>query len=270
MSGEKILVVDDRRENLLFLANDVLRPEGYEVITAIDGKQALDKAMAERPDLIITDLKLPRLSGLELMAALRKEQVDIPVILTTFYGSEQAAIQAFRLGVRDYLVKPFETEQILEVIEKALIESRLHRERDQLMGRLEQINQQLERRVKELNILYSVGKSGTSLLDLEKVLNRIVEAAVFVSGAEEGSLLLVDKDTGELYLRAARNLGAVRRPARRETPAGAGRSSVGRVPASAVPARPGHSGGRPAAEARPALFPAPRSRRRRRSRWRPR
>jgi signal transduction histidine kinase len=69
------------------------------------------------------------------------------------------------------------------------------------------VNQQLERRVKELNILYGVGKSVTSLLDLEKVLNRIVEAAVFVTGAEEGSLLLVDKHTGELYLRAARNLG---------------------------------------------------------------
>ena len=63
MSGEKILIIDDRRENLLFLANSVLRPEGYEVITAMDGKQGYDKARAEKPDLIITDLKMPRMSG---------------------------------------------------------------------------------------------------------------------------------------------------------------------------------------------------------------
>ncbi|MGD8626683.1 MAG: response regulator, partial [Anaerolineae bacterium] len=108
MSGERILIADDRRENLLFLADSVLRPEGYEVITAIDGKQALDKALGEKPDLIITDLKMPRMSGLELMADLRKAEVDIPVILTTFFGSEQTAIQAFRLGARDYIVKPYE------------------------------------------------------------------------------------------------------------------------------------------------------------------
>ena len=78
MSGEKILVIDDRRENLLFLANSVLRPEGYEVITAMDGKQGLDKALAERPNLIITDLKMPRMSGLELMASLRKAERTSP------------------------------------------------------------------------------------------------------------------------------------------------------------------------------------------------
>jgi GAF domain-containing protein/DNA-binding NarL/FixJ family response regulator len=206
MAMEKILIIDDSTKIRSFLS-EMLRPLGYVVSTASDGKRGLDKALAERPDLILLDFNLPRLSGIEVLEALQKENYEVPVILMTAHGSESVAVQAFRLGVRDYLVKPFETEQILEVIEKALIESRLHRERDQLMRRLEQINQQLERRVKELNILYSVGKSVTSLLDLEKVLNRIVEAAVFVTGAEEGSLLLVDKDTGELYLRAARNLG---------------------------------------------------------------
>jgi len=63
MSGEKILVVDDRRENLLFLANSILRPEGYKVVTAMDGKDGLDKALAEQPDLIIMDLKMPACQG---------------------------------------------------------------------------------------------------------------------------------------------------------------------------------------------------------------
>jgi GAF domain-containing protein/FixJ family two-component response regulator len=203
---EKILIIDDSTKIRSFLS-EMLGPLGYAVSTASDGKRGLEKALAERPDLILLDFHLPRLSGIEVLEALQKEKYEVPVILMTAHGSESVAVQAFRLGVRDYLTKPFETEQILEVIEKALTESRLRRERDQLMRRLEQINQQLGQRVKELNILYGVGKSVTSLLDLEKVLNRIVEAAVFVTGAEEGSLLLVDKDTGELYLRAARNLG---------------------------------------------------------------
>jgi two-component system NtrC family sensor kinase len=203
---EKILIIDDSTTIRSFLS-EMLRSLGYVVLTASDGKRGLDKSLAERPDLILLDFHLPRLSGIEVLEALQKENYEVPVILMTAHGSESVAVQAFRLGVRDYLTKPFESERILEVIEKALTESRLRRERDQLMQRLEQTNRQLERRVKELDILYSVGKSVTSLLDPGKVLNRIVEAAVFVTGAEEGSLLLVDKDTGELYLRAARNLG---------------------------------------------------------------
>ena len=122
MSGERILIADDRHENLLFLANSVLRPEGFQVITAMDGKQALDKALAELPDLIITDLKMPRMTGLEMMAALRNAGASIPVILTTFYGSEQTAIEAFRLGAKDYMVKPYDPGDMLESVERALIE----------------------------------------------------------------------------------------------------------------------------------------------------
>lgn len=203
MSGEKILVVDDRRENLLFLANDVLRPEGYEVITAIDGKQALDKAMAERPDLIVTDLKLPRLSGLELMAALRKEQVDIPVILTTFFGSEQAAIQAFRLGAKDYMVKPYEISEMLKSVERALIEQRLRRETMNLKEGV-QVSHHLEERVRQLHSLCGIGKALAGLQDPEEVMRVSVEACLYLTGAESGQLFLVDPKTQKLEMRALR------------------------------------------------------------------
>ena len=209
MSGEKILVVDDRPENLLFLARDVLRPEGYEVITAIDGKQALDKAMAERPDLIITDLKLPRMSGLELMAALRKEQVDIPVILTTFYGSEQAAIQAFRLGARDYMVKPYEVREMLASVERALIEQRLRRETMDLQEGV-QVSHHLEERVRQLHSLCGIGKALAALQDPDEVMRVSVEASLYLTDAESGRLFLVDPKTQKLELRAVRGSSEVR------------------------------------------------------------
>ncbi|MCD6552517.1 MAG: response regulator [Anaerolineae bacterium] len=207
MAGEKVLVVDDRDDSIQFLTEYILEPNGYEYIIAKDGETGLRKALTEDPDLIIMDLKMPKMTGLEVLAALRERQSTIPVILMTFHGSEETAVQAFRLGARDYVIKPYDTQEMLESIERALTEVRLRAERDRLTQNIMRVNRQLERRVKELSILYSIGKSVTTLLDQEKVLNRIVEAAVYVTGAEEGTLMLVDKDSGELYMRAARGLG---------------------------------------------------------------
>jgi signal transduction histidine kinase/CheY-like chemotaxis protein len=201
MAGEKVLVIDDKKDAIQLMTECVLSPHGYSYMVANNGEKGFRLALEKEPDLIITDLRTPRMSGLEILEALQAEGRNIPVILMTLYGSEETAVQAFRLGAKDYIIKPFKVEEMLEAIDRALAEKRF------VNKGMRDIDQQLERRVKELNILYGVGKSVTSLLDLEKVLNRIVEAAVFVSGAEEGSLMLVDKDTGELYLRAARNLG---------------------------------------------------------------
>jgi signal transduction histidine kinase/CheY-like chemotaxis protein len=201
MAGEKVLVIDAKKDAVQLMTESVLRPHGYSYIVANDGEEGFRLALKKEPDLIITDLRTPRMSGLEILEALQAEERDIPVILMALHGSEETAVQALRLGAKDYVIKPFKVREMLEAIDRALIEKRL------ISKGMKDVDQQLKRRVKELNILYSVGQSVTSLLDLEKVLNRIVEAAVFVTGAEEGSLMLVDKDTGELYLRAARNLG---------------------------------------------------------------
>lgn len=192
VAGETILVVDDKLESLDFLTEYLLRPNGYVPLTATDGRQGLEMALNERPDLIILDLKLPEMSGLEVLRALREKQADIPVILMTAYGSEEDIVSAFRLGAKDYLSKPFRIEEMLAAIERVLSEQRQQEERTHLQ-------RELEERVKELTTLYGS--------NVERVLNRIVEAAVEVTGADEGYLLLVDKQTNELYLRAALNLG---------------------------------------------------------------
>jgi two-component system NtrC family sensor kinase len=207
LAGEKVLVIDDSADIRHAMEKLVLCPHGYSFLGARDGAQGLHKALAENPDLIVMDFQMPKMTGLEVLDALQKRQCDIPVILMTVYGSEEIAVQAFRLGVKDYIIKPFEMEVMLKAIDRALTERRLRVEREQLTQQILQINRQLEHRIKELDVLYTVGKSVTSLLNLEELLNRIVEAAVFVTGAEEGSLMLVDKNTGELYLRAARGLG---------------------------------------------------------------
>jgi two-component system NtrC family sensor kinase len=207
LAGERILVVDDHDDSCEFLTEYILKPNGYEVLTAQDGGRGLRMALEERPDLIIMDLRMPKMTGLEVLAALRQRSVNIPVILMTFHGSEETAVQAFRLGARDYVVKPYEPSEMLEAIDRALSEVRLRAERDKLTAGLMEANQRLDRRIKELDVLSKVGKSVTALLETEQLLLRIVDAGLYLTGAEEGSLLLLDDETGDLYMRASRNVG---------------------------------------------------------------
>jgi PAS domain S-box-containing protein len=205
MAEESVLVIDSSPSNLKFLRDVILRPRGYTVFSAQDGQAGLQAALENKPDLIIVERRLPGLSGLEVIEALQKKGSDIPIILMASESSEQAITRALRLGVRDYVVKPFSGKAMLRTVERVLAEERRRGRR--LDKGIAEINTQLERRVKELSTLYQIGKAVTSLLDLEKVLNRIVEAAVFLTGAEEGFLLLVDEETGELYMRAGKGLG---------------------------------------------------------------
>lgn len=206
MANESVLVVDDSAQNVEFLAEYVLKPNGYQVLVARNGAEGLKIALSQRPDLILLDNNMPRMSGMEVLDALNEHRANIPVIMMTFHGSETLAVQSFRLGVKDYVLKPFQISEMLEAIERALTEARLRRERDELTKRLMKSNQQLEQRLKELNTLFGIGKSVTSLLDQDKLLLRLVEAAVYLINAEEGSLLLVDEKTNELYMVAARGI----------------------------------------------------------------
>ena len=206
MTRERVLVVDARPENLRFVVNYVLKPNDYQALTASDGQEGLHVALEESPDLILLDLQMPSMDGIQVLRALHDQGRDIPVILMTFHCSEELAVQVFRLGVKDYVIKPFQTGELLAAMERALAEVRLRQERDTLTQQLMRANHQLERRVKELDTLCKIGQSVTALLDLRQLLNRLVEAAVYVTGAEEGFLLLVDKDTDELYVRAAQGV----------------------------------------------------------------
>ncbi|MDW8069196.1 MAG: ATP-binding protein [Anaerolineae bacterium] len=206
MAGERVLIVDDSDEVREIIASLVLEPAGYRVLTANNGADGFRLLMETRPDLLILDEQMPGMTGLQVLRAMREQNLQIPVIFMTAFGSEDLAVQAFRLGVRDYVIKPFEPPEMGRAIERALTEVRLRRERDQLMAQLEEANRRLQQQVQELNTLYSIGRSVTAQLDLEVVLTRVVEAAIFLTRAEEGLLLLLDPETGDLVLRAAKNV----------------------------------------------------------------
>jgi len=198
---ETILVVDDNRQINNFLAGSVLPGLGYETLVAYDGKSALEMVRKNHRyiDLMILDLQLPDMSGLDILRQIAQENFSIPTILFTGHGSEQVAAEAFRLGVQDYLNKPVDVDQLSETISRALTTSRLRKE-------TEKLNAQLREQVNWLTALAQVGKTVTSSLDVDSVLKRIVEAGVLLTHAEEGFLALVEPDTGKLALRAVKNL----------------------------------------------------------------
>jgi DNA-binding response OmpR family regulator len=193
VAGEKILVVDDGQETREFVIEYVLKPHDYGWVEARDGIEALELMPKERPDLVLLDLQMPRLDGIGLLHQMRQQQLNVPVVLMTFHGSEEIAIEVFRLGVRDYVIKPFTDDELVTAIERALAETRLRQERDALTERLVAANRDLQRRVRELQALYGIGRSVASLLDADALLARITEASVYVTGAEEASVLLLDE-----------------------------------------------------------------------------
>lgn len=206
--SELVLVVDDAEEIREFLAEYVLEPKGFGVLTAADGLEGLRLAFSERPDLMIVDVEMPNMSGLELLRRLRLRRLDIPAILITAHGSEQVAVQALRLGVRDYVIKPFVLEEMEKAIGRALRERRLAAERGHLVEQLQRNNDHLRQRASELNTLYSIGKAVSSSLDLDTILQRVVEAAVYLARADHGSLMLMEEGESKMVLRAAKRAGS--------------------------------------------------------------
>jgi two-component system NtrC family sensor kinase len=204
MAGERILVIDDSRAVIDVLCTRILPEYGFQTLAARTGQEGLAIALEKEPDLVMLDQRLPDIEGLEVLRRLRAAGHDVPVILMTAHGSESVAVEAFRLGARDYISKPIQSEALFESIERALRETRLVSERADLLGQLEESNRQLEEMVARLLLLSNVGKAVTSMLDLEQVLDRVLDAALRLTQADDSAIMLVDPPGKELYLRAAR------------------------------------------------------------------
>ncbi|MDQ2746137.1 MAG: sigma-54 dependent transcriptional regulator [Acidobacteriota bacterium] len=123
-AGAKILLVDDK-EAMRDVLRKFLAAEGYAVETAADGREALAKFVAEPFDLVLTDIKMPALDGAELLAEILKINAQAIVILMTAFGSIEAAVAAIKNGATDYVSKPFQMDDVLFRIARALKERRL-------------------------------------------------------------------------------------------------------------------------------------------------
>ncbi|MDX2019547.1 MAG: sigma-54 dependent transcriptional regulator [Deltaproteobacteria bacterium] len=135
MQRARILVVDDEANarNALF---ELLKEEGYAVETAADGFKALGKMSDFTPDLVLTDLKMPGMDGLELLRRVRESDEDAVVVVMTAFGAVETAVTAMRNGAADYLTKPINMNELLLVLNRELEHLRLRKESGQLKARL--------------------------------------------------------------------------------------------------------------------------------------
>ncbi|HWZ91886.1 MAG TPA: sigma-54 dependent transcriptional regulator [Polyangiaceae bacterium] len=180
MTKARILVVDDEASARSGLAK-LLTQEGYEVDTAADGVLALELVAEKAPSLIVTDLKMPNMDGMELVAKVRAQHPDIPTIVTTAFSDVSSAVQAMRAGAEDYLTKPIDIDALLLSVERAL-------QRRELAAEAENLRRQLRTRD-------HAGLEG--LLGTSPVMQRVYAMAKQVAPSRATVLITGESGTGK-------------------------------------------------------------------------
>ncbi|MCA9983069.1 MAG: GAF domain-containing protein [Anaerolineales bacterium] len=217
MSGERILVIDDSKEIARHLTQQLLPTLGYETLQAFDGRSGLQMIREEKPDLVMLDLNLPEMTGIDILQVMSRESLDIPVVLMTGYGSEKNAIDAFRLGIKDYLVKPFTVDEVVTALNRAMGQVDDGEQAEPApagaapaSSQQNLANEGLRRQLNQMQTLFGIGKVVTSLLSVEQILERVLDAAVYLTNAEESIIWLPELSSGTLraYARKGGNDGS--------------------------------------------------------------
>jgi response regulator RpfG family c-di-GMP phosphodiesterase len=176
----RILVVDDERVIREILA-EFLTLEGFSVNTVEDGEKALTELRLHPYDLLITDLKMPRLSGLQLLEKIESERLGVLTVLMTGFGTVETAIEAMKKGAYDYLLKPFKVEEVIHVVERALYRQRLQAENI---------------RLREALTIYKVSEAIALSHDIDKILDVVLRAALDEVKADVATLHMRDPRSG--------------------------------------------------------------------------
>jgi len=187
-----ILIVEDK-DSMAQMLRETLEAEGYLVTLAVDGQDGIRKIRDSRFDLILSDLKLPRKDGIEVLKAARAESQFAPVIMMTAFGTVETAVAAMKEGAFDFITKPFDTDHLLLLIKRALENQRLVTEnlllKDELSGRL----------------------GMPKIIGMSREITEVAQKVQKVAPAKTTVLLLGESGTGkELFARAIHNLSSRR------------------------------------------------------------
>lgn len=172
----RILIVDDERF-IRDILGDFLTLEGYEVRSAADGEEAVALLSRSHFDLILSDLKMPRMGGLALLRQTAQLQPDALTVIMTGFGTVETAIDAMKQGAYDYILKPFKVEEIMHVVQRGLEKHRLAAE---------------NLRLREALSLYKVNEAITASLNLDQVVQTVLGSALSEVRADHASLWLAD------------------------------------------------------------------------------
>jgi DNA-binding response OmpR family regulator len=204
--GERILIVESDPDIADLIGRQSLKPLGYQVAVVGDAASAIKAAVQSTPDLIVANLNLPGLSGKDLLTALNSQGVKAPVVMVAEKGQEADALVAFRLGATDALFWPARDAEVVACVERALSQTKETRERQKLDRQLKTTHDELQKRLKDLGTLLSMGKAVVSITDQRQLFDKILEGALQLTGSDICWLLLRDEKSNAFLLRAHRNL----------------------------------------------------------------
>ena len=191
MQNPNILVVDDER-NILRVVATTLKTEQYDVATAQSAEEAAEKFSQGGFDLVITDLKLPGMSGLDLLEQVRAERPDVPVLMITAFGTIETAVDAMKRGAFNYLTKPVNPDELLTVVREALEKYALKRENRSLRTELKQT--------------YAFG----NIIGKCAAMNDVFDTVRMVSRTQSSILLIGESGTGKELIARAIHYGSER------------------------------------------------------------
>ncbi len=203
---ERILLVESDPEIADLISRQTLVPMGFRVEVVGSASSAIPEALRFSPDIIIVNLSLPGLSGKDMLVALTSQGLDVPILVLASEGMEGDIIQSFRLGAADFLMWPFRETELVSAVERLLKQVRARRERELLSRQLNQTNQELQRRVRELTTIFAIGKAVISVTDLRSLFDKIVEGAAYIVDGDVAWLLIRDDRSKAYILSAHRNL----------------------------------------------------------------
>jgi signal transduction histidine kinase/DNA-binding response OmpR family regulator len=206
-AAPRVLVVDDE-PSVVEVFQEFLAAQGYALSVAASGEEALRMLPDCRPDIVLTDLNLPGLSGLEVMRAAKSVDPEVCVVVVTGYASASTAIDALRQGAYDYVTKPFDLGDLLQIIERGLANRRLKVLNRELLEELRQKNEilrehehGLRERVRvatlQMTSLYEVGKEISANLELEPRLAVVCDRAATLSAARAAMVYLRREQSDE-------------------------------------------------------------------------
>ncbi|MDE3035728.1 MAG: sigma-54-dependent Fis family transcriptional regulator, partial [Nitrospirota bacterium] len=164
LNHSRVMIVDDDAETLALL-REITAKEGYQVATASSAEEALALAAREQPDVVITDLNMPGMDGLSLLAELRTRIPDTLVILATAYGSLKTAVDGIKAGAFDYLSKPFIVDEIRLVVRRALEHKHVLR-----------VNQALREKLRDRYRFDNIVGSSPGMVAVYKMIARVAQA----------------------------------------------------------------------------------------------
>ncbi len=204
--GEQILIVESDPDIADLIGRQALKPLGYQVTVFTEASSAIKHALQSPPDLILANLNLPGLSGKDMLTALISQGIKPPMIVIAEKGQEMDAIHAFRLGASDVLFWPLRDAEVVSIVERALRQTQEARERQRLDRQLRAMNDELQRRLRDLTTVLSTAKAVVSITDQRVLFEKILENARQITEADICWLLLREEKTNAFLLRSHVNL----------------------------------------------------------------